>query len=658
MNKSVHTYVQTPATLCAADVALIIPSYQRPYVWPSEDVISLLEQIIAAYESDAPHYYIGTVLTSLVAQTSHSAARTTYEVIDGQQRMTTLTLLALSLSAVVPDSPVGHFNVLGNLPRLVFAIRDEVQSLLGGWVGLPEHTVPEPAVISRNPYLRHLAAARKTLADRIGALRGQEGEEYIAQIADYIFAKVKWVNNVMPRGMDLNRLFSTMNNSGVQLEQSDILKSRLLGKIVQHKARYDAIWQACENMDNYFERNLRQVFSKADWTRLKYDELAEFCAETFPLERTATQAGTGMSIAQLAKQPEPKADKEQGKQERHRYCRPIISFSLLLMHTYRIYLRNWNLEDVDVRLHEGRLNEYFNDFVATAGPKETKDFIECLWQVRYQFDRWVVKWLPEPESDNWHLRLTSVYRSQSDGEYRLSRTPQDASDLSQLQSVRNFTGERSAQYWLTPFLGELITSKPTTPARVQALLEDIDNELSLADVTQKEASFSLLCGESPIMRDIADVLSNLKEPGGTRFEHYWFQKLEYILWRKRDAFSFYDQHKLASYRVTSKNSVEHVHPQNEEFGRILDQELLDSFGNLVLLSPGENSSYSNQSVGKKQADFNDKPRYDSLKLAHMFNAKKAHDWDGPAIEQHQKAMLALIAEHYGAGEHITEMVRS
>lgn len=53
------------------------------------------------------------------------------------------------------------------------------------------------------------------------------------------------------------------------------------------------------------------------------------------------------------------------------------------------------------------------------------------------------------------------------------------------------------------------------------------------------------------------------------------------------------------YRITSKNSVEHVHPQNEELDRSLADDLLHGFGNLVLLSPGENSSYSNQAVLKK-----------------------------------------------------------
>ncbi|WP_434560755.1 HNH endonuclease family protein [Pseudomonas sp. R1-6] len=116
-------------------------------------------------------------------------------------------------------------------------------------------------------------------------------------------------------------------------------------------------------------------------------------------------------------------------------------------------------------------------------------------------------------------------------------------------------------------------------------------------------------------------------------EHCWFQKLEYILWRERSRFGFFDASKLAAYQITSKNSVEHVHPQWEEFGVELAKVHLDSFGNLVLLSPSENLSYSNQRVGKKREDF---------------KGKAEMEWDAPAIDRHQAQMLLLIKEHYDA----------
>ena len=646
MSASVRSFVQAPALLCAAEITLIIPSYQRPYVWPSEDVVGLLEQIMVACDTDAPHYYIGTVLTSAVTPRDSGHTHTLYEVIDGQQRMTTLMLLALALTAVVPDNALAKFILWNKQPRLTFAIRDEVQRLFAAWAGLDAEENTGRASESDEAYIKHLSAARKALADRLGALRSQRGETYLAEVAEYLYAKVRWVNNIMPPGMDLNRLFSTMNNSGMQLEHSDILKSRLLAVIETQKLRFDAIWQACENMEDFFERNLRKVFPDADWKRLKQDELARHCVTTFPLKRVPAGDVQGKTIAQLAKLSVVESAESKARQEPVRYCRPIISFGLLLMHAYRIYLKEHRQDDVEVRLHDSRLNDYFADFIAHATERQAKAFIECLWAVRYQFDLWVVKWLPEADSQVWNLRQTSVSRSRSDNGWRLARTRLESSDLSQLQSVRNFTGERSAQYWLTPFLGALVAGEAKTQAQVVALLERIDNQLSLAEDSQKEASFALLAGHDFAMRGIDTVIDDLNEPNGTRFEHYWFQKLEYILWRERSRFGFFDASKLAAYRITSKNSVEHVHPQREEFGVELAKVHLDSFGNLVLLSPGENSSYSNQRVGKKREDFKGKPRYDSLKLAHIFSGKAEMEWDAPAIDRHQAQMLVLIKEHY------------
>ena len=52
----------------------------------------------------------------------------------------------------------------------------------------------------------------------------------------------------------------------------------------------------------------------------------------------------------------------------------------------------------------------FKDFVIQASEKEIKDFLDVLWQVRYQFDTWCVKWLENEDSGGEELRLTSINR--------------------------------------------------------------------------------------------------------------------------------------------------------------------------------------------------------------------------------------------------------
>jgi hypothetical protein len=287
---------------------------------------------------------------------------------------------------------------------------------------------------------------------------------------------------------------------------------------------------------------------------------------------------------------------------------------------------------------------------------EVKAFIEMLWQVRYQFDSWVVKWVERDDSTESHLSLTYQSRSQSNGQYYINRTPKDINELVLLQSVRNFTGERSAQYWITPFIAVLIQKDVGAKQEKQALrlLERIDNRMSLALCSQKEASFKQAIFKKPKSIEWNEHAKYFAESKGTGFEHYWFQKLEYLLWKQvndsKSELNSSELDKFKKYRITSKNSVEHVHPQNEEHKSKLPNEILDAFGNLVLLSPGENSSYSNQDVDKKQIDFERKPHFDSLKLRAIFIQKGNMPWNKIQIETHQNRMLDVLETHYGDKE--------
>lgn len=655
MTAQVLSQVQTADALCLNNVALVIPSYQRPYVWSSDDVLGLLNQIINACMKGDDHYYIGTVLTSRLPNRSDSAADVTYELIDGQQRMTTLLVLALAFHAVSPSPRLKALAVLGGKPRLVFAIREEVQARLAAWAGLSDD---EPVVdLHEKPYLKQLVAAHKTAKDRLQELRKQRGPDWLAAVERFLLNQVKWVNNIMPASMDLNGLFATLNTSGIQLEQTDILKARLMDKISHHRACYEGIWQACEDMDSYFERSVSRVFPDAAWKRMRFTDLECYSRDVFFLERPSEGRGNGLTIAEISTKrvsrdelyPAPVKDIDDDDHDEGS-VQSIISFGALLLHTYRIYLHlQGDGEDIVTPLNESRLNSCFKQFVDEANVNQARGFIECLWQVRYQFDLWVVKWVRLAEEKDKHLRLSIINR-RTVGKVSASRTTElNTPNLAQLQSVRYFTGDRSAQYWLTPFLGALVNDSSLGGQQVDTLLEYIDNQLSIAPETstQKTASFVLLSGSCASPQHITDKLAYLREANGTGFERYWFQKLEYILWRERNQLRCFHKETLESYRIASRNSVEHVHPQNEEYQNRLDDQYLHSFGNLVLLSPGENSSYSNQAVLKKKADFIAKRQYDSLKLAHMFDVLgEGETWGWEQIERHRKQMLDLIEAHY------------
>ncbi|MCP5213341.1 MAG: DUF262 domain-containing protein [Hahellaceae bacterium] len=662
MNDAVRSELLTLKNIADGKMGFVIPSYQRPYVWHDDDVRKLLVDIKQAYMAEEGHYFIGTVLSSL-----HS--NEIYELIDGQQRITTLMLISLAFKSLEIECDLSKVSIRDNTPRIKFEIRDTVLQLLGSLAGLDTFTKPSDEEIKQNPYLTHIAAAHTVSTQFITTHEAERGRSDLKMFADFIYEKVQWVNNVVPSKLDLNRLFYSLNTAGVQLEPVDMLKAKLLKKIESEKPLYNAIWQACEHTENYFEQNLRHLFRSADWKKLEYKGLGKYDEEIFAISNESVRSEfSKRSIEDLFRKPVEGIIKDDVKKEVANsdvanfsetniddatvYCRSIISFDLLLIHTLRIFLLNpENSEDVRPRIKAGNLLSIF-EILLVKGEEEIKKFIKLLWEVRYQFDTWVVKWVEHDDSNDPQLRLTSQTKSsQSDN---INRTLRELSSLVQLQAVRYYTGDRSAHYWLTPFLAMLIEKPDMMETEVLEALEKVDNVLSLTTETQKEASFALANNKIPQNEKWEAKLTYFSEAKGTAFAHYWFQKLEYLLWKgdkNRDD-------KPEKYRITSKNSVEHVYPQNEEYGRTLDPEKLHAFGNLVLLSPGENSSYGKQSVVKKKADFESKPRYDSLKLREIFrlydelkkpNLSLEQVWP-TVIERHQETMMKTLKDHYDKAE--------
>ena len=655
---SVQTELLTLEKIYIDNYQFSIPSYQRPYVWSDDDVLLLFRDIKEACRLKEPNYFIGTILSSRIEQDGERI----YELIDGQQRTTTLMLMTIAFKYAGIKSDLAGLAVYTSSngedkPRLQFSIREQVQQLLGGLAGLNNYQVPSKETIADNAYLKQMGVALDVLTKEVEKLKSDDVVNAEA-MGDYLYRQVQWVNNIVPTQMDLNRLFATMNTAGIQLEQADILKAKLFKNILTDKAQYDAMWVACEHLENYFERNVRKVFPNADWYHIELEHLASFDAERFAAKDETSETLSGLSIAHLALQVKASSIPDSTQQEKFEtydldvetvYCRPIIKFPLLLIHAYRVYLALNGHNDIEPRLHSDRLLEIFDPLI-NGDEQSVKQFIETLWQVRYQFDRWIVKWVERDDATDAQLGLTYQSRSKSNDTYYINRTQKELTDIVLLQSVRNFTGERSAQYWLTPFISGLIRSSIKQDSEALELLENIDNKMSLSIDTQKEASFALAGNSEPNCQSWQSQSTYFEQSLGTSFEHYWFQKLEYLIWKQMKAsessLSSEELNKFKKYRITSKNSVEHVHPQNDEYKSELEYETLNSFGNLVLLSPGDNSSYSNQDVDKKRIDFDRKSHFDALKLREMFAMKGQEPWGKQQINEHLNVMMMILKHHY------------
>jgi uncharacterized protein with ParB-like and HNH nuclease domain len=638
-------------TIVSENLEFLIPVYQRPYVWDDIEIIKLLEDLKNNFKNNESEYFVGN---TYVIKSSKDNRPNLYEVIDGQQRFTTFWLISLCFETMGINSELKNYLIVKNDIRFDFDIRKEVYEYLKGLLdGSSQKRFDD---VSKMEFLKNIAKGVRTIEGFLKQKTEKNNENELVQMdlegfGKYIYENVKFIFNEAPANTDLNALFVALGTSGIQLQQSDILKARLLGKL-KKDAKNDAkiiiqcakIWEACENMTNYFESNVKASFN-FDTSNIESHHFKTFDESIFSISNVVEEnRNNQLTISQIVETDiNPIAIEKESF--RNTQCRSILNFNMFLLHVLRIFNKKNDLKDIS-SLDSKKLLEIVD--IDEIKDEKVKSFFELMWKVRYQFDKHVVKWLKdedESQDEDEKLLLSEISPNPKDGKTYFSRKEKAFSNLQMLQSVLYFNNIPN-QVWLTPFLDFLLKNDVDNleDSIVLKELERIDNTLLPGD--KKEMSWNLLNGtvENPSFDSIKEIFN---EPSGTHFNHYWFYKLEYLLWKN---WNDKTNEKFKRYRITSKNSVEHVFPQNEEYKTKLDglndgTDWLNCFGNLALLSVGQNSSYSNQDVDKKRIDFNRKDVFDSLKLAKIYANP---NWNTNEIKEHQEEMISIIEAHYNS----------
>lgn len=622
-------------TIVADNLEFLIPVYQRPYVWDDIEIKKLLEDLKYNFENNTPEYFVGN---TYVIKSSKDARPNLYEVIDGQQRFTTFWLISYCFKVLGVNTNLTNYLNRNNDIRFDFDIRVEVYEYLKGLLdGTAANRFHD---VSNFEFLKNIAAGIETIKGYLNQLTNEKEKFALSEFGDFIYSKVIFIFNEAPINTDLNALFVALGTSGIQLQQSDILKARLLDKLEKDsRVQYAKIWEACENMNNYFESNVKDSFS-FDTALINKSDFKEYNSNTF-LTVNSSEAiqSSSKTISQIIN-ADIDFSLNESKSERNTQCRSIVNFNMFLLHVLRIYKHQNHQEDVHSLDSKKLLETFIIDDII-----DIPAFFKLLWKVRYQFDKHVVKWLKDEDEgydEDEKLLLSEINTSAKNDKSYFSRSEKGLSSLQMLQSILYFNNIPN-QVWLTPFLNFLISNDIESSEDEKLLneLERIDNILIPGD--KKQTTWEILTDNANI-QNFDQVSSILNQASGTKFNHYWFYKLEYLLWKKWDK----NDDKLKRYRITSKNSIEHVFPQNDEYKNKLESnndpiDWLNSFGNLALLSVGQNSEYSNQDVAKKRVDFERKDTYDALKLAEVY---KNQNWNTQEINEHQKSMFLVFESHY------------
>lgn len=611
-----------------------IPIYQRLYVWEEEQIKTLLEDIETAFSDEKELFYLGGVL---VVENETIETGKLYDLIDGQQRFTTLWMLSIVLGGALKPF-IERFEKDKNRHRVTFAIREDI------YLFFKEYINGNKLKSSTSHIVNALSLINKYKEQFEREKTGKSLE-----IANFIHEKVKLIFTEVHKQTDLNKLFEIINNRGVQLQHHEILKAQLLNRILsEDRLKYSHLWDACSYMESFVEKNIRDI-AKVRIQDLFENESAKSGKEKLSdaiklmnaITATQDEGFKPLSLSNILTSSETFEIK--GSSETDEYeaddIRSIITFPMLLQHTLRIFLAERKEIDIPKILDKELLNIFATNFFnSNREPDEIKKFIELLWRVRYHFDKHVIKWVRQEDSESHLICKLEKYESRNNF-YLRRRQPTYNEGEALLQSMLYHSQQITTHYWLTPYLNYLVKHNGQNG---YDYLKRLDNYLLCSSEQESLTVRTRKFIEDENYISSLDT-SILKESLGTAFPHYWFYKLEYILWEK---YSSTKDDRWKNFKMTAKNSVEHISPQTQKDTdtNTVSENMLNNFGNLSLVSRSINSEYSNLPFNEKRQRFvnNNRVKLDSLKMDLIYSND---DWSDAKAMEHQSEMNKIINDY-------------
>ena len=259
-----------------------VPEYQRPYVWGDDQIDDLLDDLVFALnEKPDQDYFLGSfVYQSKRAGSTPGQKFDENDLLDGQQRMTTLFLLFACIRDLSNNPDLkdacqkaifqkgNDFDGVPERSRIIFAIRPEVQDYVDNHIKL-EGGTDDAAVLetlttkSPDPSVKNMASAVLKIRRDLKSLIDDTNTSFVlSNFYSFIRKNVLLIYVATENLDDAFRLFTILNDRGMPLRNSDILKSTNLGALTEdsEKDRYAKLWEEAEGeLGDDFDRFLNHI---------------------------------------------------------------------------------------------------------------------------------------------------------------------------------------------------------------------------------------------------------------------------------------------------------------------------------------------------------------------------------------------------------------
>ncbi len=620
------------------EMEYIIPLYQRAYAWEDKQLTQLVEDIEDVAE-DA-NYYIGSLIVS--------EQNGRYEVVDGQQRLTSLYLL---------------LNCLGikAKPTLTFACREKSNYTLRN---IEELLLENRSKLDMDRIEPGIQRGIKILSHELERADFDK-ESFIKKLSKVIVYRIE-----VPENTDLNRYFEIMNTRGEQLEQHDILKATLMSYLNDdaEKGLFAKIWDACSDMTGYVQMHfvsknnvVRESIFGSEWNSLPSNSWQKYKKAI----TEATQETTGHRISDLIDK-NFKVEDDEGYVDGDVRVRfeSVIEFPYFLLHALKVYINingitheKAEAKIIDELLDDKKLLDAFNRVITygvssngkISDSKEefARTFIVCLLRTRFLFDKYIVKreYANDSADGEWSLKSLYVSGQQSKkkpyyrnskftrtGEWASTNDWRTKTNIMMQSALRVSYTSPKVMHWITKLLIWLSESD----------CEHLKND----DITTFDEVSENIAIDA-VKENFFDICADGEYAMGVNTPHIVFNYLDYLLW-------YYDRQngkkKYSDFVFEFRNSVEHWYPQNPSEGTFEQwKDGVDQFGNLCIIQRNVNSKFSNMSPEAKKSTFKDMIAKGSIKLRIMSELTEKNGdkvaslyWKETAFKAHEEEMIGYL----------------
>ncbi len=653
----------------------VIPVYQRNYAWEEDEITALIKDVYDSFvKNKNDFYYIGTLVT-------YKRGDSVYEVIDGQQRLTTIYIILKVLG----------IKEIRN--KLTYGARKNSAATIAKLDDYPNLGEEIDCGI-RNGY----DFAKKAF-DAI--VEEPERKEF----TKYFLDQVHIIHYKVPKDVDLNHYFEVMNSRGEQLEKHEIVKS-LLSQHLNKKdlATFSRVWEACSEMNIY----IQQAFPEAT---VFGNHLHKFIINSFKEIPVQDESEGKITISNLLKQQIYELEDASGIEQTDKF-QPIIDFPNFLLIVLKVTLMEYEgFEPVKFTLDDKELLNEFDKALCFVDDEVefVKDFAFNLLKAKYLLDNYIVhhslgdkeqlgdnpwklqsyylentkKRYPKNISDNQDIQKEMVHLLSM---FEVSFTPKQRKNYlfycmmflfdnyeSGEQDYLEFLQSLADKYFYDVYLNPKCLNERNQPgpnAFDNALF--VDGEMNVDDIGDDEIEYRM-------------AFEEIYKQGRADVPLYVFNYTDYMLWKKyadelrgnktkkdsKERIRFFDELGCSDFELDpfnnfyfsrTRKSLEHYYPQAKAGeGKTVSSDDINCFGNFAMIGSEANSSGSDWDPRTKLDHYSDgksdQVSVASLKFKIMMQKCKDNDlairngvlerdthmeWNAEDIQEHQRKMLDII----------------